>query len=97
MRYEFGFLVIGKNHRDILPPFPLVMLSYDKCFPTSQKDAEVILATYFHRVTRIPEGDDRWSHAISLSAVTGDPSWMPTIGKWNELGWSVGTIRRRPV
>jgi hypothetical protein len=55
--------------------FPVDMLRYDVCHPTTETDSNIIEAHTFR---------DRDTYTVS---VTGN--YPPTVGRWNSFGWRV--------
>lgn len=58
--------------------FPVDMLRYDQCWPTSEVDASHVMAT-FERRTGVRE-----ARIVFLTGLT-----TPTDGRWESFGWRV--------
>lgn len=87
MAYKYGFTVKVRQQ------FPMKMLVMDRCFPSSNEDANKILSTYLPFLPPLPQ-DTPWRVEISLSTTSEDKEWQPSVGHWNQSGCSVGAIRR---
>lgn len=83
MNYSFDV----RQDQEARTPFPLEMLSRDRCYPTSARDAAKIDLPWDGF------GPDDW---ISLSTTQNDKDWIPSVGHWNKAGWHVGMTRSPP-
>jgi hypothetical protein len=72
---DIRFTVEGRGE------FPLDMLRYDRCFPRTGEDADMMLRQPEHL---------RSTRCVTLVALARDNRfWQPTEGRWLSFGWSV--------
>lgn len=64
-------------------PFPVDMLRYDGCYPSTQDDTARLA-----RAFRSPFSD----MTIHLSTINDQRRWSPTVARWNSFGWFVNAI-----
>ena len=69
MKYRHSFQVKGCGK------FPIDMLRYDSCFPSSEPDSYEIL-------------DERKERTVQLTHY-GDRQWEPGKPRWSSFGWQV--------
>jgi hypothetical protein len=87
MAYKHSFTVKVRDS------FPMDMLAHDGCFPSTSRDANNIVSTYLPFLPPLSK-DNPWRVEISLSVLSEDWAWQPSIGHWNKRGCSIGTIWR---
>jgi hypothetical protein len=63
--------------------FPIDMLRYDGCFPSSEQDSGEIALTF----SRFFRSDD--INPISLTKIADTKSWTPEHGRWNSFLWKI--------
>jgi len=68
MKFIQTFTVIGSHQ------FPIDMLRYDGCFPTSESDSEVI--------SRGCSTGDPGAWSVNLTRYISQKNELPTIGRW---------------
>lgn len=87
MAYKYSFTVKVRDS------FPMDMLSMDKCFPSTKDDGNKIVSTYLPFLPPL-SSENPWRVEVSMSTLSDDSAWQPSIGHWNKRGCSIGTIRR---
>lgn len=66
-------------------PFPVDMLRYDRCTPSTEGDSHVIMQTIRHDSADIVDGTPR----VRVLAQGKPRNWTPTHGRWESFGWRV--------
>jgi len=64
-------------------PFPLDMLRYDHCYPTSQEQMGIIVLTFRTVPTLLG------LEPIKMQNTSSDRFWKPTDKRWKSFGWIV--------
>jgi hypothetical protein len=68
--------------------FPMDMMRYDRCYPANETESYKIAAAIRHdgdAYHKEPDG----SIKVELVAVSRNPRWTPTQGRWESFGWKV--------
>jgi hypothetical protein len=77
--------------------FPLDMLRYDACFPSTQSDVSTIDST-FDPAIRIEARAANKEFKVLLEH-RGFKGWFPSSSRWESFGWRVkeASVRRTPL
>ncbi len=68
--------------------FPVDMLRYDRCWPTSEGVTEIGLSRF----------DDHRVRTVELCRIVFDKKAFPTIDRWRSFAWEVvGDVRTEKV
>ena len=68
--------------------FPLDMLRYDSCYPSSSVDVNRMIAD-----REIADGRAVNSSITLVHREHGGKKWRPTEGRWRSFGWRVTDVR----
>ena len=71
--WRHNFVVVGHGR------FPIDMLRYDQCFPSSEYDSGQIAESVHHVGER----------TVTLSAYTSLKNWQPEFERWKSFLWKV--------
>ncbi len=77
--YMSKFVVEGRGH------FPLDMLRYDSCWPSTQSDVAAL--DYIREDFRKPPNEK--SRRVALSRCHKTKGFKPTSDRWESFGWHI--------
>lgn len=73
--------------------FPIDMLRYDSCFPSTQTDVGKMNKRMHRQITAMWSESSRGNFPMNVETITvthyGEKNWVPTKDRWQSFGWAV--------
>lgn len=90
MAKEWAIKFIVQAKHKLPRPFPIDMLNYDSCYPSSDSDS---ISRINNSLTEFISDKDFESKPITLIHIShGNKNWKPTNARWESFGYKVVNI-----